>query len=144
MNITLFNKKYWIRRFGEQVIVRGLVKTGHTDFVASLHVHPAGSDQEQANPEGQRRVKRLEGHASCRLVVANEAQSTKGDLLYYDGEWYECISAQHWDHTILTHTNYQFVLVAPDGASSIDLQNPPTADPEKYVEDSAESEGEES
>ena len=140
MNIALFNRKYWVRRFGEQRVVRGFVTNDHTDFVASLHVHPSGSDQQQQLPEGERRLKRLEGHASIELRVGNEQTHTKGDLLYYHGEWYECVSAQFFDHTLLSHLNYQFVLVPTDGAHSTDLQDPPTVDPETYVPD-AEKDG---
>lgn len=128
-NITLFNKNYWIRRFGEQRAVRGYITCDHTDFVASLNVHPSGSDQQQALPEGERRIKRLEAHGTAVLVVANEKLNQKGDMLYYQGEWYECVGAQMWDHTVLNHWNYSFVLVPTDGASSIDLDDPPIADP---------------
>lgn len=133
MNIKLFNKKYWIRRFGEQSYVRGIVVNDHTDFVASLHVHPSGTDQQQALPEGERRIKKLEGHGTCKLVVADPLQGQKGDLIYYFGEWYECINAQPWDHTLLSHINYLFVLVPPDGASSVDLEDPPGEDPNYYA-----------
>lgn len=44
MNITLFNKKYWVRRFKEPQNIRGYITADHEDFVASLHVHPMGSD----------------------------------------------------------------------------------------------------
>lgn len=129
MNITLFNKKYWVRRFGEQKEVRGYFTAGYSDFVASLNVHPMGADQMQALPEGERKLKRLEAHGSDVLIVANQDTGVKGDLLLYDGDWYECISAQKWDHTILSHLNYQFVIVPNDAARSVDTANPPTADP---------------
>ena len=128
MNITLFNKKYWVRRFGEQRNVRGYLTTGHEDFIASLNVHPA-SESRQALPEGERRQIRLEGHGTDRLIASNEETGVKGDLLYYHGNWYECVSAQEWDHTLLSHINYQFVLVPPDGSQSIDLDEPPETDP---------------
>lgn len=129
MNITLFNKKYWIRRFGEQKEVRGYLTSGREDFIASLNVHPLSTDQQQALPEGEREVKRLEAHGTAELIVANKVDDTKGDLLYYHGDWYECVNAQLWDHTVLTHTNYQFVLVPKDGARSIDTEDPPEEDP---------------
>lgn len=110
-------------------MTRGIAHSDKTDFVVSMHVHPTGTDMQQALPEGERRVKRLEGHASVELVVADESKNQKGDLLWYDGRWYECVNAQRWDHTILAHTNYTFVLVATDGAASIDLLDPPTTDP---------------
>ena len=124
MNISLFNKLYWIRRFGEQKNIKGYLVSEHHDFGASLNVHPLSTDQMQALPEGQRKVKRLE----AGLVVADEKLNRKGDLLYYHGDWYECVSSQVWDHTILSHLNYQFVLVPNDAAGSIDLE-PPVGEP---------------
>ena len=72
MNIRLFNKTYWIRRFGEQKVVKGYVTSGYSDFQASLHIHPLSTDQQQALPEGERTIKRLEGHGEIKLLVANQ------------------------------------------------------------------------
>lgn len=124
MNIRLFNKTYWIRRFGEQRNVKGYLTSGRSDFQASLHIHPLSTDQMQALPEGQRKVKRLEGHGEVELLVADEKANRKGDLLYYRGDWYECVSSQLYDHTILSHLNYQFVLVPKDAGGTVDLEPP--------------------
>ena len=128
MNIRLFNKNYWIRRFGHQRIVKGYLVSGYEDIAASLHVHPLGTDSIQALPEGLRHTKRLEGHGEIQLNTADETTNTKGDLLYYHGDWYECISCQLWNHTLLSHYNYQFVLVSNDSAGTTDLE-PPVGDP---------------
>ena len=69
MNITIFNKLYWIRRFGEQKNVKGYLVSTHSDFGASLNVHPLSTDQMQALPEGQRKVKRLEENVVGLIVV---------------------------------------------------------------------------
>lgn len=128
MNIKLFNRDYLIRRFSEQHEVKGYLVSDYRDFYVSLHVHPSGGEQPQANPEGIRKVKRLEAHGSDeKLLAANPATNQKGDFLYFDGDWYECISAQEWDHTILSHVNYTFVLIPPDAAGSSDTDQP-TAD----------------
>ena len=52
-----------------------------------------------------------------------------GDLLYYMGDWYECTAAQPWDHTVLSHLNYQFCLVPTDGTRASDIEDPPQDDP---------------
>ncbi|MBR3973002.1 MAG: hypothetical protein IKJ99_03480 [Oscillospiraceae bacterium] len=124
MNIRLFNKNYWIRRFGEQSIIKGYVRSSHSDFGASLNLHPLGTDEMAALPEGQRMVKRLEGHGEIELNVADQKKNQKGDLVYYHGYWYECESCQLWDHTILSHYNYQFVMVPTDAAGTTDLDPP--------------------
>lgn len=128
MNIRVFNKNYWIRRAGKQREIKGYLVSGNVDFVASLNVHPMGTDAMQAIPEGQRHIKRLEAHGEVELVVADENENRKGDLLYYHGRWYECVNSQEWDHTFLSHFNYQFVLVPNDSGKAVDLE-PPAGDP---------------
>lgn len=124
-NIRIFNKNYVVRRFGEQKNINGYLTASYTDFVASMNVHPLSNDAMQALPEGERKVKRLEGHSEVTLVTADEKMNRQGDLLYYHGDWYECISAQMWDHTLLSHLNYQFVLVPTDVGGTPDI-SPPT------------------
>ena len=128
MNIRLFNKNYWIRRFGVQKEVKGYLTSGYEDFVSSINLHPLGTDAIQALPEGERKIKRLEGHGEDALVSADEKTNQKGDMVYYHGNWYECVSSQMWDHTILSHYNYQFVLVPTDASNTTDLE-PPDGDP---------------
>lgn len=120
MNISIFNRKYLIRRFSPQHIVKGYVTAPHEDFEVSLHVHPPGKDTIYALPEGERKVKRLEAHGTVALQSSNQELGIKGDLLYYYGNWYECVSAVLYDHTILSHWNYEFVLLPDDGAGTID------------------------
>lgn len=124
MNITIFNKKYWARRFGPQRNVKGYLTTTHEDFTVSLNVHPVGNDTIQALPEGERKIKRLEAHGTSVLKPSDHEGNIKGDLLFYHGNWYECISAAEWDHTVLNHINYQFVIVPKDAAGTIDLEDP--------------------
>ena len=125
MNITLFNRKYWIRRFGEQTNIKGYLVSTHSDFIVSMHVHPVGNNTMQALPEGERMIKRVEGHnCDIELKASNQDLGNRGDLLYYNGAWYECVSAVLWDHTILNHWNYQFTIVPLDAANATDLVAP--------------------
>lgn len=123
MNITVFNREYWIRRFEAMQETRGYMYAPHKDFVASLHVHP-GQDSVSAQPEGARKITRLEGHGNQALQTANQKTGVKGDLLYYQGDWYECVSCVMWDHTMLSHYNYQFSLVPSDASGNNDLDPP--------------------
>lgn len=129
MNIALFNKKYWLRRFGEQREVKGYLTANSKDYVISINVHPVGTTTLQALPEGERSFKRLEGHGNVELVEANRENNVKGDLLFYHGSWYECTSSQLWNHTLLAHYNYQFVQVPNDGSRRNDLKAPFTTEP---------------
>lgn len=125
MNVSIFNKKYKLRRFEEQHEVKGYLVASYTDRTVCLHIHPSGSDSLTANPEGERVVKKLEGHGTCPLVVANADANIKGDLIWYQGSWYECISSQLYDNTMLSHYNYLFVKVPMDGSRENDIRNPP-------------------
>lgn len=124
MNIRLFNKNYWLRRFGEQKIIRGYECSTYFDSVLNANIHPMSTDKVNALPEGLRHMKYLEGHGEVELKTANENEHKKGDLLFYHGEWYECISCQFWDHTVLSHYNYQFGLVPQDSSDTYDLSQP--------------------
>lgn len=124
MNIRIFNKTYTLRRFGTPKNIGGYTKSTYTDSTVSLHLHPLSTDQLQALPEGERTVKRIEGHGEIALITADQTTGQKGDLVYYYGEWYKCESCQCYDHTILNHYNYQFVRAAQDGAAVTDLAAP--------------------
>lgn len=132
MNIALFNRKYWVRRFETPKNVKGYYTSCYSDFVASLHVHPMGTDQLQALPEGERNIKHLEGHGSDVLIASNQDNGTKGDYLLYKGDWYECVSAQEYDHTLLSHYNYQFVIIPKDSSGLGDTLNIPDTSPEEW------------
>lgn len=111
-----------------QKLVKGYLVSGFEDMVVSLHVHPLSTNQIMALPEGERKMKRLEGHGEIELHVGDEAENRKGDLLYYQGDWYECLSCQLYDHTMLSHYNYQFVLIPKDASGATDLE-PPVGEP---------------
>lgn len=136
MNITIFNKEYTIRRFGEQKDVKGYLTSSYSDEVVSLHIHPASSDTLRMLPEGERFSKVLEGHGTYPLRASNKDSNTKGDLLYYKGDWYECTSSVEYDHTVLSHYNYQFVILPKDVANSTDALSAPavTSDDEEVNE----------
>jgi len=129
MNIKLFNKNYWLRRFSAQTEIMGYMTSTYQDIVVSLNAHPLSTNQLQALPEGERTVKRLEAQSSVALQAADETAGVKGDLLRYEGEWYECVSSQMWNHTALSHWNCQFVLVPRDGSRTNDIANPPQTEP---------------
>jgi hypothetical protein len=124
MNISLFNRPYRVRRFTGQNEVKGYVTYTYTDLTISMHVHPSGNDSVQSLPEGERVIRRLEAHCPDELVTTDQDSGTKGDLLYYNGRWYECTSSSNWDHTLLSHNNYQFVVVPKDSAGTTDISEP--------------------
>ncbi len=136
MNIEIFNRNYWVRRFGEQQYYHGYYYCPHDDYVASLHVHPLGAMKILALPEGDMSFQHLEAHGSHKLQVVGElGGDTRGDLLWYQGHWWECISVVEWHDTgLLSHFNYEFAFVTQNAAGDSSLSNPPTEDPDDYAE----------
>lgn len=112
MNIRIFNRKYIIRSFDEPVNINGHSVSTHYDKWVSIHVHPSGGDNvSDGLGAGEHVTRHLDGHGEVPLNVANEETGQKADMLFFDGHWYECISCEHWFHTLLNHYNYRFTLV---------------------------------
>lgn len=102
-----------MRSFGEPIDVRGYqVPSSFTDQTVYIHVHPSGGDQiSDRDGAGESVARRLQGHGEVKINTSNRDTGQKGDMLYYDDHWYECVSCEKWDHTILNHYNYIFTLV---------------------------------
>lgn len=111
MNIRLFNRKYTIRRFSEQKNVRGYFISPFEDFTVSMDVSPSGTDSMKSQPEGQNVVSYLDGWGETELRTSDIRAGTRGDMLWYDDDWYECVSCRKWNHTLLSHFNYHFAMV---------------------------------
>jgi hypothetical protein len=112
MSIGIFRRLYAIRRRGAQQIINGYATSDYTDFTVNLNVQPLSTKELLALPEGSRTVKRVKSFGSDALISADEHGQTPGDCLFYNGEWYECITCVHWLHTPLSHYEAQFVILA--------------------------------
>lgn len=110
MGIGIFRRAFVLRRFGEEQTVDGYGRAPYTDQVVSLNVQPLSSDELQALPEGESRNKRMRAFGDTVLTPADRSAGTRGDWLFYQGNmdpvghWYECVSSQGWDHTMLSHS----------------------------------------
>jgi hypothetical protein len=120
MAIGIFRRPYTIRRHGEQKVVNGYAVSGSSDFTALLNIQPLSAKELLALPEGERTIARVKTFGADALISADEHSETPGDLLCYDGSWYECKSCVHWLHTLLTHYEAEFVILADQTA-----QDPP-------------------
>lgn len=110
--LGIFRRKFTIRRFGTEEIIDGYAHTTFEDTETALNVQPMSSDDLQALPEGERRVKRLKAYGDLTFTTADQSTGRRGDWLLYYGHWYECVSSLGWDHTILSHCKSEFVEVA--------------------------------
>jgi hypothetical protein len=125
MNIGLFNEDYTVRRFGREARnIRGKIVYDYTDITVSMHVHPLNYSQVWALPAGERRTNRIAAECSEKLYTSDQDKGIKADLLWYDGQWYECVSEAVHKDTILAHGNYQFVVVPTDAGGTTDTKPP--------------------
>lgn len=122
MGIGMFRRPYTIRRRGEQKIVNGYAVGGGSEFTAKLNIQPLSAKELLALPEGERSIARVKTRGADALVSADEHSRTLGDLLYFEGRWYECKSCIHWLNTPLTHYEAEFVILADQSK-----QKPPKA-----------------
>ena len=113
MLLNLFKHDYTVRRHTKQEIIGGYAACGYEEFVVSLNVQPLSSDEIQYLPEGERTKKRIKALGEVPLFPAEEESGRQGDELFYQGKWYECQSAHNWDHTGLSHWEYEFTLLPP-------------------------------
>lgn len=115
----MFKRKYVLRRYGSET-AEGVP---YTDMTIPLNVQPVSAADLQVLPEGERSTKRLKAFGPDAVRTADHNADTPGDRLWYRGRWYECESADVWDHTPLAHCESQWVAV-PENA-------PPEPPPEQ-------------
>ena len=114
MAIGIFHKPYTLRRHGEQTVVNGYASFAYADKTVRLNVQPQAPDSFEGRDEGDATVKQLKSWGPAMLTSANEITGVPGDLLFYNGAWYECKSSVMWDHTILSHYQSDFVILPAD------------------------------
>ncbi len=100
--IAFFSRPYKVKRFGKERIVDGYTSSGYVD------ISPVPLDvQEQdytvtSEANGKRSPKTLNAYGQFKFVAA-ESPETRGDLLLYKGQWYECTSCVEHCNTLLRH-----------------------------------------
>lgn len=125
MAIGLFKKPYTVRKFVTQTVVNGYASSAYTDKITRLNVQPQAPDTFNGGESGDTTVKHLKSWGADKLTSADEYSNTPGDLLFYQGIWYECTSSVMWDHTLLSHYQSDFVNLPADKQPP-----PPTPPPE--------------
>ena len=107
--IAFFKKKYTVKRFGDEIIVNGYPTAGYYDIKnISLDVQEQDSTM-VAEPHGKRTPKTLDVFGSFKFIVSDSPE-TKGDLICYKDQWYECKSCVGHHNTILRHYHSTFML----------------------------------
>ena len=113
VGLSIFRKPYTVRQHGVETRKRGLASSPYTDVKMSLNIQPQAPDSFEGREEGDVTVKQLKSWGNKRLTSADEHNNVPGDLLFYQGAWYECISSVSWSHTPLAHYQSDFVILPP-------------------------------
>ena len=113
MPLGIFRKPYTVRRMGPQKVINGHASSAFADATFSLNVQPKAPDKHEAREEGDVTLKRVRAWGPGELASADELSGAPGDLLFYKGRWYECVSCVEW-HNLLGHYQSEFAALPAD------------------------------
>lgn len=126
---SIWKKPYVLRRYKAQKNRKGYYARGYTETTVMLDVQTVNASA-TVTKEGKRPTKQIRSFGSFPIKAADVKSATQGDRLFFEGEWYECTSCVHREHTPLTHYRSEFTLVS-EAIPSSDLNSPkkvPTED----------------
>lgn len=118
----IWKKQYTLRRYKPQKNRRGYFARGYTETTVMLNVQTVKSDA-TLTKEGKRPTKAIKAFGTFPIKAADIKTATQGDRLFFEGEWYECTSCVHKEHTPLNHYMSQFTLVS-EAIPEADLNEP--------------------
>ena len=119
---SLWKRQYTLRRYTPQKNRRGYYSRGYTDTTVMLNVQTTRSDA-TLTKEGKRPTKAIKSFGTFPIKAADVKTATQGDRLFFEGEWYECTSCVHKEHTPLNHYISQYTLVS-EAIPESDLNEP--------------------
>lgn len=112
--MTFFGKKYKIRRFNSPQFVSGHECLGYTDGYAVLDVQEEQPDTLALHEEGAISSARLVCYGNDEMIAEDNIRGRKGDLLFYNGEVYKCVSCNKYHHTMLKHYNSAWTRISTE------------------------------
>ena len=114
MPLDIFRKSYVVRKREPQKVINGHAASAFSDINVRLNVQPKTPNKLESNEEGDLTVKRLNAWGNDELASADELTGTPGDLLFYKGRWYECVSCVERHNTPLGHFQSEFAAMPSD------------------------------
>ena len=121
--MKLWRKPYTVRSYGAQMYVNGYaVDGGYTDRIEYLDIQTNSNDS-TLDPMGHRETQVIRAFGDNKLKIADTEQGIKGDMLYFNGKWFECTSSVFWEHTPLSHYDSRFISVT-EGVESPEAPTP--------------------
>ena len=103
--INMWRRPHLVRRFITERVSEKIILT--------MNVQPAKNDNHFTEDKGDRVVKKLTSISDKEVMTADEHSGRLSDRLLYKGLWYECLSANDWTHTPLSHWEGEWVLMPP-------------------------------
>lgn len=103
--MAFFQSKYKLRRYGKPHLVEGYQTAGYAEMNVFLDVQEEDPDTSIMGEDGVSATFKLKSFGDNEMRVADVVSGTKADLLFYNGDWYECTACNHFEHTILKHYN---------------------------------------
>lgn len=111
--MNIFKLKYTLRTYSRQSTKKGYaVLASYKDRTVMLDVQPTVAIDLKNLPEGDRASKSIKSYGDFPVQTADAKQGYRADRLFYDGEWYECVSSSYYEHTPLRHWKSLYVKVA--------------------------------
>ena len=126
---SIWKKPYVLRRYTKQKNRKGYYARGCTETTVMLDVQTINASA-TLTAEGKRSTKSIRSFGTFPIKAADTKKAIQGDRLFFEGEWYECTSCIHREHTPLNHYRSEFTLVS-EAIPSSDLTTPkkvPTED----------------
>jgi len=122
--VVIFGKKYVLRRFGEISYVGGHETYSSEDLEIIADVQPVtrNNSMTEAGAEFSSRVKTW---TDAELTPCDPDKGVKGDWLYHQGKWYQCVSSVNDNNTILSHWTSEFEQVSDTEPPTL-LKSPAT------------------
>ncbi|MCD8201912.1 MAG: hypothetical protein LUD47_07600 [Clostridia bacterium] len=100
---TIWKHNYILRMYKRAQIVDGyFLNDAYEDKEVLLDVQSSSSNI-QHTPQGDKETKSLTSYGNFPIQTASAIQGYRADLLWYDGEWYECSSCQWYEHLPTRH-----------------------------------------
>lgn len=114
--MNIFRLQYTLRMFSKQATAQGYaVIAPYEDKRVLLDVQPVDNTDLKELPEGCRAGKTIKSYGSFPVQTADVKQGYRGDYLFFDDDWYECVASSYYEHTPLRHWKSLYVRVSESG-----------------------------
>lgn len=109
--MVIFGKKHVLRRFGKISYVGGHESYSSEDSEINADVQPVtrNNTMTEAGAELSSRVK---AWTDIELMPCDPDKGVKGDWLYHQERWYQCVSSVNDNNTMLSHWTSEFEMVS--------------------------------